>query len=123
MFETVDHDFEKLNFVENIEQTHKRLKLKVVAATLFTTLFIIYVIIFDGLTYAKPYVNAIVVGDFLTYWTPTFCTSYLVLQFCTFTTLLKERFEWLNNQLKKLAYLSSKHASIKRNMFAAPYLP
>lgn len=101
--------------MQNLTESYKRLKLKILAATVFTTLFIIYVIVFDGLTYGKPYVNAIVVGDFLTYWTPTFCTSYLVLQFCTFVTLLKERFEWLNNQLKKLAFITTKHASIKRN--------
>lgn len=101
--------------MQNLTQSYKRLKVKILAATLFTTLFIIYVIVFDGLTYSKPHVDAIVVGDFLTYWSPTFCTSYLVLQFCAFVTLLKERFEWLNNQLKKLAFLTTKHASIRRN--------
>lgn len=114
--EKLDNDFQKLNFVQDLEEKYKHMRSKVMAATVFTTLFICYVLIFDGLTYGKPDVNEIVVGDFLTYWTPIFCTSYLVLQFCSFAALLKERFKWLNNHLEKLAYLSSKHVTIKRKL-------
>lgn len=118
--EAIDQELLKLNFIQNLEGKYKRIRIKTITATVLTTLFIIYVNLFDGLTYGKPYVNAIVVGDFLTYWMPTFCTSYMVLQFCSFVALLKERFEWLNSQLKKLAFLTSKHALIKNNV-VAPY--
>lgn len=115
---SIDEDFKKLNFVENIEAKYKFMRLKVVVATVLTTLFVTYVIVFDGLTYGKPYVDPIVVGDFLSYWMPTICTSYLILQFCTFVALLKQRFGWLNKQLKKVAFLCSKHNLIKRSFIS-----
>lgn len=92
------------------------MKVRAIAATAFASIFVLYVISFDALTYAKPYVNAIVVGDFLTYWMPIFCTTYLVLQFCTFMALLNERFQWLNGQLKKLAFMCSKHIAIQQKL-------
>lgn len=92
------------------------MKLKLTAVTISVALFVSYVFTFDTFTYQKPYVNAIVVGDFLTYWMPIICSSCLVLQFCTFAVLLIERFEWVNDQLKKLTFLCSKHGLIKKKL-------
>lgn len=112
----MDHDFQTLNLVSNIEGKYERLRIKAIASSTIASLAVTYVIIFDGLTYGKPYLNVIIVGDFIAYWMPILCTSFMVLQFCTFVALLKERFTWLNLQLKKIAFLSAKHASIKRNL-------
>lgn len=92
----------------NINQTYHNAKYHEIIATTFATISVLIVIIFDTLCYTNSF-NIITIGNSIAYCVPLVTTNYMVLQFCTYSMLLKQRFKWLNLQLKTIKQLCARH--------------
>lgn len=112
---SVDQELQSSNFVVDVTKTYKETKLKVIIAITLASLLLVFVIIFNAETYNPSYMNVNVFGDYVTYCMPLICTSYMLLQFCTFLVILKQRYTWLNNKITNIAVLCSEQLAEKQN--------
>lgn len=90
--------------LKSTREAHKAMKLETILATGLISAFLIYFIITDVLTFKQRlHCNVHFIGEISLDCIPIIHTSYTVLQICTFLSILKLNFKYLNQKVNKLA--------------------
>lgn len=94
-----DKRFQILKIKSDISSSYLKQQRYATAGTLFASTSVLIVFVFDVLCYADKF-NVTVVGNNIAYCVPLITTNCMLLQFCTYAMVLKQRFKWLNLKLK-----------------------
>lgn len=76
------------------------MKLEATIAVVLSTSLVSYVTIADLLAFDPLYPTPAAISDTVIYRVTLFCTTYMILQFCTFLGVLRQRYKWLNSHIK-----------------------
>lgn len=105
----LDEEFKALHYVWNIKEDNRSVKLEIIIANVVVSSLIAYFITTDVLVFYPPFeLSEEFIGDTVLNRLPAVYSSYTLLQFCSFLAILKQRFKWLNRNLKKIARICSK---------------
>lgn len=113
---TLDQELTVLNYIKNITKTYKTMKLRVIFAATITTIIVMIVMILEEITYFSSKAAIVLeIGVFVTYCLPLMCTTAMLLQFCTFLAIIKQRYSWLNQKIENIAALCSQRTLYKES--------
>lgn len=111
-----DQEVKISNIVQHVTQTYKFRRAQLVALITLTLLLLTLIIIFEeGTYYSNHAIDVNVVSHCSAYAMPLICTSFMVLQFCTFIATIKQRYSWLNKQIKEISKMCNRELSHKQN--------
>lgn len=82
---------------------------------ILTTFAVLLVVALEENTYSNSIVDINEFGDFVTYCLPLFTTSFMLLQFCTYLAIIKQRYNWLNQQIENIASLCREQLLYKKS--------
>lgn len=81
------------------------MSLQTIIAVILATLIVSSVIILEEITFSFSEVLQVKFGDNVVYCLPVVFISCMVIQFCTFLAIIKQRYTWLNKQIEDIALL------------------
>lgn len=88
------------------------MRLEVIFALTMSVIIINYVVITDIITFDRFPPTLTTITDTVIQRATLFCTAYMLLQFCTFLGVLRQRFKWLNRYIKSIAQNCDKRNKI-----------
>lgn len=99
----LDQDFAKLNIISDAKQSYRQMRLEVIVAIILSSMLACFVILTDLYSFLSFDFPEGIISDTMIYRITLFCTNLMVLQFCTFLGVIRQRFNWLNRHIKTIA--------------------
>lgn len=115
----MDLNFKNDKIISNAKQCYKHMRLEMIFAIIFSILLIIYVIILDSFSFVPSYPSfETIINDSIMYYLTYFCTTNMLLQFCCFLGVIRQRFKWLNQYIGRITEkkFATNHISISKTL-------
>lgn len=101
--QNLDEDFKSFNIISDAKENYRRMRLEVLIAVILSVLLTGYVVATDSYTFLSVAYVKEVISDTMIYRVTLFCTSFVVVQFCVFLGVVRQRYIWLNRHIERVA--------------------